>query len=241
MDILRLFFSFKGRSNRLQYWGGGLAVNIVSWTVMSMMGGVLVQIKSSSDVLGSLAGLGLVLVPLSLLTWWCTQALQIKRMHDRGRSGWMSLLMFAPLIPIIATLVNLGAARADPQTATVAIAPYVGLFLLIGFGFFIDLGCLPGVSGPNRFGDPPVGFLPGRETKTDAKTSSTKGEDSGRLHGAEAALARAVEERLKGNQPKAAPNGFADLVGASRSAAPAGAVVTTVSAATAGGFGRRGL
>jgi uncharacterized membrane protein YhaH (DUF805 family) len=61
-----------------------------------------------------------------LSLWWYF-AISVKRMHDRGRSGWWVLLMF---------LLS---------------------FVLIGsIWWLVDLGILEGEEGPNKWGPNPV-------------------------------------------------------------------------------------
>lgn len=135
MDRIAPFFSFRGRVGRREYW---LTV-IVSWVVLFAAG-------TLAAVLG---GFGLIVaVPLFGLVLWATLAILVRRLHDRGRSGWWLLLMLGPVL----TLSFLGAAASTADKDAGA------FFQLLSFPFslwiLIDLGCLPGKPGVNRFGPP---------------------------------------------------------------------------------------
>lgn len=90
MGIEGLFFSFKGRIGRGQFWKGfllliGVGVLI---TFIAGAGGV-----SEDTMEGLIAAYGLAtMVPFL--------ALQVKRLHDRGKSGWFTLLGFIPFVSI---------------------------------------------------------------------------------------------------------------------------------------------
>lgn len=48
---------------------------------------------------------------LKLVIIWCSLAVQAKRWHDRGKSGWMSLIIFIPLVGPIWSFIELGFLR----------------------------------------------------------------------------------------------------------------------------------
>lgn len=233
MVWLRLLFGFKGRINRLQYWGGGVLMNVLFAAVMGTVGAPLLQAKSPESIIAALASLGLVMIPLSIASLWSSLALQVKRLHDRGRTGWISLLTFLPGIGMLATGLGSGfAGGAAPDV--MGSLPFLGLALAIGAYFFIDLGCLQGTPQVNRYGPPPGGG---------ASMAASVGDEGGRgsidwdaagdtvqtrLQSAEAAMATAIEERRKGQVPIA----HADRRASAPSLAPA---------AAPSGFGRRGL
>jgi uncharacterized membrane protein YhaH (DUF805 family) len=232
MIWLRMLFGFKGRINRLQYWGGGVLMNVLAAVVMGMIGAPLLNAKSEGEVIASLAGLGLVMFPLSIVSLWASLALTVKRLHDRGRTGWISLLLFLPGLVMFATGFSRGLAGAAPDPTSML--PVLGIGLAIGAYFLVDLGLLPGAPGVNRYGPPPGGgtsmSLP---VGGDARGSSIDWDASGesvasRLQGAEAAMAAAIEERRKVQIPIAHADRRARAPGLAPTAAP-------------GGFGRRGL
>jgi uncharacterized membrane protein YhaH (DUF805 family) len=79
---------------------------------------------------------------------WSSLATGVKRLHDRDKSGWWILLFW--LTPIVLS-----------AAARTAIHGGAGVLLTlasfaIGIWAFIELGCLPGVRGPNFYGPDPL-------------------------------------------------------------------------------------
>ncbi len=139
MNWQHLFLGFSGRTSRRDFWIGigGLAV------VAFVLGAI--------PTFGGLASL-LLLVPAAALT--------TKRLHDFGRSGWMSAVPLAPtlLSGVIAMLAS--SAMHDPATlgpglAAAGLAALVSLIAMaISLAFLLWVGTRPGDSEGNRFGDP---------------------------------------------------------------------------------------
>ena len=115
-----MFFSFRGRLRRRDYWFAYIT------SLVSMF--VLLWFETSMEAAfkGNLA----VLLPLVLFSLalpfvflWSTLAIQVKRWHDRDKS-WFWLF--------------------------VGFIPFIGWMWL-----FVELGCLDGTAGENRFGHSP--------------------------------------------------------------------------------------
>jgi uncharacterized membrane protein YhaH (DUF805 family) len=84
-----------------------------------------------------------------------------KRLHDRDKSGWWLLLFFVlPLVLLaIATLIVISAdtspdAGTPPGFGIAVVCSVVVLALAIWA--IIELGCLPGTPGPNKYGADPL-------------------------------------------------------------------------------------
>jgi len=233
VGLVSLLFSFNGRIKRSQYWLGTIGVNVVNWVVLFMTASANVmtaQVKDPAAQLSALASQSAIMIPLSLAVTWAALAIQVKRFHDRGQSGWWTLL---PLAPIAFMIMNLFSAIGEGWPIERFVAslgmPFLA-FMVICVGFFINLGCLPGTEGPNKYGDPPGSprspgadpfksprpSVPGMASPPSASLGSSL----------EAAMERAIAERAR--QPAAANK-------------PARPAVATAAAAPAssGGFGRR--
>ena len=91
-SIKDMFFSYRGRLNRKPFILRGLLLSVLS----SVMSTVMTEMtEASSTVMHLLALLPLLLmVVLSVGTFM----LIIRRWHDLGKSGWLSLLMLIPLL-----------------------------------------------------------------------------------------------------------------------------------------------
>ncbi len=89
---LRRYAEFEGRSSRKEFWMFLLALNIISLIILSL--GIFIGIAAVG--LWAFAVLG-ILVPYL--------AVQVRRFHDQGKSGWFVLLN---LIPYVGALIILG-------------------------------------------------------------------------------------------------------------------------------------
>jgi len=100
-DASGLFFSFEGRIARSTFWTMTLLLAVVSWVI----GAVLLAIIGNSEV--TLTVVALLDIPFI----WATLAIQVKRWHDRDKSGWWVLINLVPLIGGIWALVETGFLR----------------------------------------------------------------------------------------------------------------------------------
>lgn len=213
MGLVSLLFSFHGRINRLQYWLGSLGVGfggvVVLFVLAGSMGGALGGAKDPAVALQALATFGLSIVPVSLVMGWCGLALQVKRFHDRGRTGYLTLLPLAVTVPMTITLMGGIAGGAPVEVVGASIQPYMAVLWLINLAFFIDLGCRGSVDGPNKFGDPPGsprGSAPPAPQPMRAPAGAAAAASS--MFSAQSAMDRAIAERTQAQpkpQPQAAP------------------------------------
>ena len=105
MDWKYLFTSFDGRINRAKFWAG-IAVLVVVGIVAQILDAILgLQVGEE--------GLGVISIILGVASIYFALALYAKRWHDRGKSGWWSLIVLVPLIGAIWVLVELGMLEGD--------------------------------------------------------------------------------------------------------------------------------
>jgi uncharacterized membrane protein YhaH (DUF805 family) len=114
ITMKNLLFSFKGRIKRGKYWGVSIALIVISLFLQLIETGI----PPDAEVV-----MVIVSIPVWIFLVWVGIAISVKRLHDRGKSGWFYLFV---LIPIIGAI-----------------------------WMFIELGCLEGTKGPNRFGPEP--------------------------------------------------------------------------------------
>jgi len=136
MPTSQLLFSFNGRLNRLPYWLTSIAILVLTIVLVAVLFTIM-DLGVSLFVI-----LGVLYIPLL----WIAFALGAKRLHDRDKSAWWLLVFY--VLP--SSLSNL----ADPASG-------VGILLLlvsaaISIWAFVELGCLRGTVGPNRFGPDPL-------------------------------------------------------------------------------------
>ncbi len=180
MGMVDLLFSFNGRINRAQYWSAGIAVGFVAVLVVAalfLMTG-LSWGSSQEEMVRAAMGFLLALVPVFGMLIWINTALQVKRFHDRGQSGFWALLPWG-----VNALIGFGLVFLIP------------ISWLIGLALLVHLGFLPGVEGENRFGPPPGS--PGAYTPKAPRPAGAS-----TMLGAEAAMERALaEQKLRANAP----------------------------------------
>jgi uncharacterized membrane protein YhaH (DUF805 family) len=109
MSFGQWLFGFSGRIGRGRFWGG-IGMSILFAIVMMVLIGVFgdIQINAQGEIVSiSPIGIALYIVTL-ILGVWISFALYVKRCHDRGKSGWWSLLSLVPIVGILWVLIDLG-------------------------------------------------------------------------------------------------------------------------------------
>lgn len=146
------FFGFAGRINRAKCWRAML-LNFVCMMMFIMIVPLSIGDSFRNADPKWAAPLTLALLcgtvgPILVVSMWCFAAISIKRLHDRDKSGWWMVLFF--IVPSL--LDKLWDWLNDPTLAFIVSA--------IGFGLsvwcFVEIFCLKGTKGPNRFGSDPL-------------------------------------------------------------------------------------
>jgi uncharacterized membrane protein YhaH (DUF805 family) len=138
--IIRMLFNFSGRINRRAFWVSMGALFIVQ-TFLPLLIVFLDRVT------------GYMIV--NVLYWFflfAICAICAKRLHDRNRSNWWIIVVSMPwiigspifILPIIFRWGNAG------------LYVYYTISALVGVWLIIDLGCLRGTIGPNRYGPDPL-------------------------------------------------------------------------------------
>jgi uncharacterized membrane protein YhaH (DUF805 family) len=95
----------------------------------------------------------LLMLPFWILSLWPGLAIVVKRLHDRDRSGWWVILfVYGPWLAgyVVQAFVQ---PRQDLHSLWIA---YNVVQTGILMWAFVELGCLQGTRGPNRFGADPL-------------------------------------------------------------------------------------
>ena len=158
----QFYFSPSGRISRSQYWLRFMLPYFVITFVLQIM-------VAASGKNSMLAGvIGVILTLFGLAAFWPSIAILIKRIHDRNKSGWLSLALYIPLLLFVISLfaffigavVAVAAGKAEAAGSIGAFGVVVAVLGVItvgvGIWFFVEFGCMRGTIGENRFGPDPV-------------------------------------------------------------------------------------
>lgn len=148
MAIVGKLFGFEGRLRRRDWWLGHLAILVVSylvWRAAAQLSGTTTAELTAANRT-SLFGAGLYLAFL-----WPQLALDVKRLHDRDRTGWWLVAFYAPLrFWTFTTAAEPG--RLDRMGWTSPLTLYlVAAFVVL----VVELGLRDAAPGAERFGPPP--------------------------------------------------------------------------------------
>ena len=150
MNWQSLFFTFRGRINRAKFWVASL--NFLGVGILLGLIGIIAGNSAVFEGFGALGNLAMFVSGL---------AIAAKRLHDRDKSAWwLALFYFGPAaFVVIGGGIMWGAAGAVGMTADGALL-LLKLCVLGGMAIviwsFVEIGCLRGTAGYNRFGADPL-------------------------------------------------------------------------------------
>ena len=101
-NLSSLLFSFNGRIGRGPYW----CVFLIWLVIYGVLLGVTEASAGSSGSPNLI--LALIFLAFALASIWPMLAVQVKRWHDRNKSGWWVLIAFVPIIGGLWVLVECG-------------------------------------------------------------------------------------------------------------------------------------
>jgi uncharacterized membrane protein YhaH (DUF805 family) len=146
-DLLEFLFGASGRINRAKYWRSLLILGVAGMFV-----GVI--LLTAAGIAAPLFIFMVVIIFIPWLMWGI--AIHTERLHDRDRSAWW-LVVFYGLPAVLGGLAEVVwfAGLAGPMTRSIlGVLSWVGFALTI-WGF-VEIGCLRGTAGPNRYGANPL-------------------------------------------------------------------------------------
>jgi len=130
--MTQLLFSFDGRVRRLHYWlvslGAGFGLSVIYLIVFSVIEAVA-GAASGGDLHAAMSSpatvIGMLVLTLTyvLLLFWVGLAIQVKRWHDRDKSGWWVLTGFIPVVGGIWTLIECGILDGTPGPNRFGLSP----------------------------------------------------------------------------------------------------------------------
>ena len=152
MEWKSLFFSFRGRVNRAKYWVVIVIVAVVDGILRGV--GFVAEQRAGDSLAALLTLLAIALIILGVAAAFFIAGLAVatKRLHDRDKSAWWLLVFY--LLP--AVLAGTGAGVTLATDSWLGIGLFGAVASSIGIWAFIELGCLRGTPGPNRYGPDPL-------------------------------------------------------------------------------------
>lgn len=142
MSMTQLLFSFQGRLNRKPYWMTIIAITVIILLLL------LIALAMVREHRFEFAGVTVaILIILYIPLVWIGLAIGAKRLHDRDKSAWW-LVVFYAIPGILST--------AADRTGGLGLVILHLISFAITVWAFVELGCLRGTIGPNRYGPDPV-------------------------------------------------------------------------------------
>jgi uncharacterized membrane protein YhaH (DUF805 family) len=146
-DLLEFLFGASGRINRAKYWRSLLILGVAGTFV-----GVILLITA-----GIAAPLFIIMVVIVFIPWlmWGL-AIHTERLHDRDKSAWW-LVVFYGLPAVLGGLTEAAWFAGLAGTVLHYVLNILSLasFVLTIWGF-VEIGCLRGTAGPNKYGANPL-------------------------------------------------------------------------------------
>lgn len=155
-------FSFQGRINRLRYWqfalvsAGFLVAGLVALVPYMNYAADTASAGNPVSPFSSLFGIVTILIVVVLFFSLIAAsfAVSVKRLHDRNKSGWW-VLFFLVLPGVLDPVARAISHSPDHPNGTALLLELANL--VISIWAFVELGCLSGTAGENRFGPDPLG------------------------------------------------------------------------------------
>lgn len=105
----KLLFSFEGRINRAKFWLVLLGIAVVEIIVLGATGGsAYLTATDPTMVMQSMSSTGYIPFIIFIPLFWIGLAVNVKRWHDRDKSGWWVLINLVPVIGGLWSLIETG-------------------------------------------------------------------------------------------------------------------------------------
>jgi uncharacterized membrane protein YhaH (DUF805 family) len=143
-DLLEFLFNATGRINRAKY-----RRSLIIFSVAGLFTAVILYTAA-----GIAAPLFIIMLVIVFIPWlMCGFVIHTERLHDRDKSAWW-LLLFHGLPALLGPIAKIASFAGVLGAALHYILALAGLAPSI-WGF-IEIGCLPGIGGSNRYGPDPL-------------------------------------------------------------------------------------
>jgi uncharacterized membrane protein YhaH (DUF805 family) len=136
---LRHLFDFKGCARRAEFWGTSIGSYVAMFFVIVIWRALVAFVGGIADIL----------ILLVLPIWVIGIAVAVRRLHDRGRSGWW-LLLFILLPTVLSTVAQIASGLGTAGDGLAALTGLPGIVLSL-WGF-VEMGLLPTRPSSARYG-----------------------------------------------------------------------------------------
>lgn len=108
--MMNLLFSFQGRLNRAKFWLINIGVVVVEMIIFAVLfGGTATTMADPDQALAAMSGINAVIVVIvSVIAFWISLAVAVRRFHDRNKTGWWVLIVLVPVIGGLWYLIECG-------------------------------------------------------------------------------------------------------------------------------------
>jgi uncharacterized membrane protein YhaH (DUF805 family) len=149
-----IWLRFNGRIDRLTWLGFAVLISILEYATEGLLRRVFhwpAPVRTG-EALTAYLGDEISLLA-SLIFLWPSLAVDVKRWHDQGKSGWLVLVIYGPALALFAFALSGAGATVLQSDQRVAASLYV--FGLVALVYFIFLAARKGDEEINRYGPPP--------------------------------------------------------------------------------------
>jgi len=177
-DVMHYLFGFSGRINRAKLWlfilvalvWEALVFAVAAFNFKWQHFFETVRVTTSGDE-GRLDWAALAWPPvdtpqawaalciiavLIIAAFWASLAVVVKRLHDRNKSAWWLLLYYGVPLLFSAACNMPSVVQSNLQQVPIALGLGGLAVLVLDVWVFIDLYCLRGTRGDNKFGPDPL-------------------------------------------------------------------------------------
>jgi uncharacterized membrane protein YhaH (DUF805 family) len=146
MNLGSIYTGFEGRIGRLQFWVATILVILI----------ILAILFASLWIVGEndLTVIRFNRLIITLVFLYPLLAVWVKRLHDRGRPGYMVVVFLVPWL--LHQTTNLLGITGEPLLFSSIDLLFIGIDIVIGVWFVVDLGILRGAKGANKYGLDPL-------------------------------------------------------------------------------------
>jgi uncharacterized membrane protein YhaH (DUF805 family) len=148
MDASAFLFGFKGRIGRSDFW-------LLMLTIAGLIAGIVINGYISIPVARPVIGYSLLIAALAVFF-----AAASKRLHDRDKSAWYLFLFFG--VPsVLQAMSQKGNGKLTLFVFSGGFDSFIDVICLaISVWMIVELGCLRGSIGANKFGPDPLQSAP---------------------------------------------------------------------------------